>query len=151
MECEEQAVKVKHLWGWGWGRYMSRVAPVQLTLDWDPAPALAQVLSKNGLTVQQHSSGRVLTVEGSAVEDIRVEDLRLDVAALGATRMADGKRSVEVLKGTLAAAKRLRRGLLCITEQGWSYEKASFLRRGMSPDLCSHAGFVVANRRPSSA
>jgi len=43
-ECEDQAEEPEDLWAFGWEQQMARIAPVQLTLGWDPRPYLKAVL-----------------------------------------------------------------------------------------------------------
>ena len=152
LEEEDQAEFPEHLTTLDLDDIMSRIAPVQLTLGWDPRPYLAAYFQGAGILpryVQKSSDGEasspicyyeVLPAPGTPLPSI-TESVPLP---------QDKRRFEEVLSATLDLARSQGRGLLFIGGWGWSYAYddmvIDYIKR--NEPVLRAAGMLFLDRHP---
>jgi hypothetical protein len=122
MSCEDQAETAEQLWPIGWETFMGRIAPVQLTLGWDPRPYLRSVYREAGIEplycLRDEMDGDHILY----FAQLPPEGFRWSPRARRDRDAPDRVRFDEVLAATIEIARSQRRGMLFYGGWGWSYE-----------------------------
>jgi hypothetical protein len=122
VESEDQARTSEHLWAFGWEKLMARIAPVQLTLGWDPRPYVISIFHE--ANIEPYYRLGYLEERDNILyfDQLPPEQILLSATAGIVPNPPDKIRFDEVLLSTIELARSLNRGLLFIGGWGWYYD-----------------------------
>jgi len=121
METEDQAEEPSAVWAYDLDYEMSRIAPVQLTLGWDPRPTLVQVFEHVG--IQPLFRGTYRHETNWLAFPVPHEPLQWqNFAQENIPKPRDFHRFQEVVDATIELAREQNRSVLFVGGSGFSYD-----------------------------
>lgn len=120
-EGEDQADCPEDIWSFEWEGFMDRVAPVQLTLGWDPRLYLVSLFKGEGIE-PYFATGYADEPNNIICFDRLPDGLVFSGEAEKIPNPTDRERFDEVLRQTMEMARSQNRSLLFIGGWGWYYE-----------------------------
>lgn len=121
METEDQADEPSAVWAYDLDYEMSRIAPVQLTLGWDPRPTLLQAFEQAG--IEPLFRGTYRDEINWLAFPVPQEPLQWQkVAPQSIPKPVDFQRFQEVVDATIELAREQNRSVLFVGGSGFSYD-----------------------------
>ena len=121
MESEDQAEEPSAVWAYDLDYEMSRIAPVQLTLGWDPRPTLLQVFEQAGIQPLFQGTYRDETnwlAFSNPQEPLQWQKF----AQENIPKPVDFLRFQQVVDATIELAREQNRSVLFVGGSGFSYD-----------------------------
>lgn len=126
LSLEGQADAVDNIWPFDWDEFMSRVAPVQLTQDWNPLSYLLALYAHLNITPSyqtksddEGNKGYTLYFDHLPTSQSVID--AVDSSVIRLHNSIDQERFFNVLIASIVLARKEDRGILFMGDWGWDY------------------------------